>query len=220
MEIGRRSLVRMLDVVEPADGARPCGICVPRRQTDDWALRTAGEVIGGASSRGRLRHRRASLPSLDARIPRGVLRQRGTAARGRRLRRGDWKSAMGHAARRRLGEDVRSTLRRLSPSRRGAHQPIPDVRRARPDVDEARRPNRPRAAGGLRHRSHISAIAAHAPEPHEHRRHQRLRQSARHLSHSQKRSLSDLHVDRGKGHAPHRLPFRHRRSGRARDHSR
>ena len=37
---------------------------------------------------------------------------------------------------------------------------------------------------------------------------------------SQKRSLPDLHVDRGRGHAPHRLPFRHRRSGRARDDSR
>ena len=167
-----------------------------------------------------MHHRRASLLSLDARISRGVLRRGGTAARGRRLRRGAWKSAVGHAARGRRREDVLPKLRRVSPSRRGAHQPLPDVRRARADVDEARRPNRPRAAGGLRHRSHISAVAAHAAEPHEHRHHQRLRQSARHLSDSQKRSLSHLHVDRGRGDAPHRLPLRHRRSGRARDHSR
>ena len=52
------------------------------------------------------------------------------------------------------------------------------------------------------------------------RYHQRLRQSARHLSHSQKRSIPHLHVDRWRGHAPHRLPLRHRRSGRARNHSR
>ncbi len=89
---------------------------------------------------------------------------------------------MGHAARGRRREDVLPKLRRVSPPGRGAHQPLPDVRRARADVDEARRPNRSRAAGRLRHRSHISAVAAHAAEPHEHRHHQRLRQSARHLS--------------------------------------
>ena len=55
------------------------------------------------------------------------------------------------------GEDVLSKLGRVSPPRRGANQPLPDVRRARTDVDEARRPNRSRAAGGLCHRSHISA---------------------------------------------------------------
>ena len=87
-------------------------------------------------------------------------------------------------------------------------------------LTKRRRPNRSRPAGRLRHRSHVSAAAARAPEPHERRHHQRLRQSARHISDSQKRSISHLHVDRGRRDATYRLPLRHRRPGRARDDSR
>ena len=76
-----------------------------------------------------------------------------------------------------------------------AHQPVSDIRGTRADADEARRTHRSGTAGGLRHGSHVRAVAARAPEPHECRHHQRLRQSASDFSDPSKRSVSHLHVD-------------------------